>query len=182
MSRDPPGWAEGTCRRTCQPPNAMPCPWVRPFPTPLLLLVQERLRHIGPEEFVQAFVNKDPLASTKVEGPWTGRRTGPSGECHECQLGELRGGPEQSRWALGGCAHSIPAPPACPPARGPQTPTALSPEEATCHQPSGGGCGVGVELRPLGWEESGGRPRCAARPSSLGAFRWALVPSSGHPG
>ncbi|KAB0389792.1 hypothetical protein E2I00_018400 [Balaenoptera physalus] len=25
----------------------------------------ERLRHIGPEEFVQAFVNKDPLASTK---------------------------------------------------------------------------------------------------------------------
>nr|KAF6448561.1 RasGEF domain family member 1C [Rousettus aegyptiacus] len=26
----------------------------------------ERLRHIGPEEFVQAFVNKDPLASTKV--------------------------------------------------------------------------------------------------------------------
>ncbi|XP_036704789.1 ras-GEF domain-containing family member 1C isoform X5 [Balaenoptera musculus] len=26
---------------------------------------EERLRHIGPEEFVQAFVNKDPLASTK---------------------------------------------------------------------------------------------------------------------
>ncbi|XP_073851115.1 ras-GEF domain-containing family member 1C isoform X14 [Macaca fascicularis] len=26
----------------------------------------ERLRHIGPEDFVQAFVNKDPLASTKV--------------------------------------------------------------------------------------------------------------------
>lgn len=25
----------------------------------------ERLRHIGPEEFVQAFVNKDPLAGTK---------------------------------------------------------------------------------------------------------------------
>lgn len=33
------------------------------------LPVQERLRHIGPEEFVQAFVNKDPLASTKVEDP-----------------------------------------------------------------------------------------------------------------
>lgn len=41
------------------------------FPTPFLSLVQERLQHIGPEEFVQAFVNKDPLASTKVEGPWT---------------------------------------------------------------------------------------------------------------
>lgn len=163
----------------------MPCP---AHGSPLsrlrfFLLVQERLRHIGPEEFVQAFVNKDPLASTKVEGPWTGRPTGPSGECHECQLGELPAGPEQSRWALGGCAHSIPAPPACPPDRGPQTPTALSPGEATCHQPSGGGCGVGVELRPLGREESGGRPRCAPRPpSSLGAFRWALVPSSGHPG
>ncbi|XP_067588715.1 ras-GEF domain-containing family member 1C isoform X5 [Pseudorca crassidens] len=26
---------------------------------------EERLQHIGPEEFVQAFVNKDPLASTK---------------------------------------------------------------------------------------------------------------------
>lgn len=35
------------------------------------LSVQARLRHIGPEEFVQAFVNKDPLASTKVDGPWT---------------------------------------------------------------------------------------------------------------
>lgn len=37
----------------------------------LFLPVQARLRHIGPEEFVQAFVNKDPLASTKVEGPRT---------------------------------------------------------------------------------------------------------------
>lgn len=36
------------------------------------LPVQVRLQHIGPEEFVQAFVNKDPLASTKVEGPCTG--------------------------------------------------------------------------------------------------------------
>lgn len=31
------------------------------------LPMQERLRHIGPEEFVQAFVNKDPLAGTKVK-------------------------------------------------------------------------------------------------------------------
>ncbi|XP_053422560.1 ras-GEF domain-containing family member 1C isoform X2 [Nycticebus coucang] len=37
------------------------CPPLRLFSLPL----QERLRHIGPEEFVQAFVNKDPLASTK---------------------------------------------------------------------------------------------------------------------
>lgn len=34
------------------------------------LPMQERLRHIGPEEFVQAFVNKDPLAGTKVKGSW----------------------------------------------------------------------------------------------------------------
>uniref|UniRef100_G1PD39 RasGEF domain family member 1C n=1 Tax=Myotis lucifugus TaxID=59463 RepID=G1PD39_MYOLU len=31
----------------------------------LTLVELARLRHIGPEEFVQAFVNKDPLASTK---------------------------------------------------------------------------------------------------------------------
>ncbi|EPQ06956.1 Ras-GEF domain-containing family member 1C [Myotis brandtii] len=32
----------------------------------LTLVELARLRHIGPEEFVQAFVNKDPLASTKL--------------------------------------------------------------------------------------------------------------------
>lgn len=48
------------------------------LPTPSLfsdsspLPTQERLRHIGPEEFVQAFVNKDPLAGTKVNGSWKG--------------------------------------------------------------------------------------------------------------
>lgn len=33
---------------------------------PLLYPQQERLSHIGPEEFVQAFVHKDPLDGTKV--------------------------------------------------------------------------------------------------------------------
>lgn len=51
-------------------------PHVYPLPTPSLFSdsspfpMQERLRHIGPEEFVQAFVNKDPLEGTKVKGSW----------------------------------------------------------------------------------------------------------------
>ena len=32
-----------------------------------VLLPQEHLGHIGPEEFVQAFVQKDPLDTTQVK-------------------------------------------------------------------------------------------------------------------
>lgn len=33
---------------------------------PFALILQERLSYIGPEEFVQAFVQKDPLDNDKV--------------------------------------------------------------------------------------------------------------------
>lgn len=48
---------------TCLLPSV--CPSLLSDSSPLPM--QERLRHIGPEEFVQAFVNKDPLAGTKVK-------------------------------------------------------------------------------------------------------------------
>ncbi|XP_006741303.1 ras-GEF domain-containing family member 1C [Leptonychotes weddellii] len=88
----------------------------------------ERLRHIGPEEFVQAFVNKDPLASTKPNSP--------------------------ESWGSRPVTH---------PAR------------------AEGGGGRGTEAR--GAKESGAHPRRSPNPQgSPSAFRWALVPSSGHPG
>lgn len=50
----------------CLLPSVYPALFSDSSPLPM----QERLRHIGPEEFVQAFVNKDPLAGTKVKGSW----------------------------------------------------------------------------------------------------------------
>lgn len=52
----------------CVPPPQRVC--LSFFSDSSPLPMQERLRHIGPEEFVQAFVNKDPLAGTKVKGSW----------------------------------------------------------------------------------------------------------------
>ena len=85
------------------------------FLTPVISLLQEQLRHIGPEEFVQAFVNKDPLASTKVEGPWTvcpGRDPTHESLCGipRAPASQLQRDLEQSRWAWRGRAHSTHAP------------------------------------------------------------------------
>lgn len=61
---------------TCPPDGTLAASPRVPLPTPPLssdsssFPVQERLRHIGPEEFVQAFVNKDPLEGTKVKDSW----------------------------------------------------------------------------------------------------------------
>lgn len=51
-----------------RPPAGTPSP---DFLRLLFLPVQAGRGHIRPEEFVQALMNKDPVASTKVESPWT---------------------------------------------------------------------------------------------------------------
>lgn len=82
---------QGAARTPLQPLSWHPI--LVPFPTPLLPPVQEWLRHIGPEEFVQAFVNKDPLASTKVEGSWVDC---PSSD--PCSLTRIPGASAEPAW------------------------------------------------------------------------------------
>lgn len=101
------------------------------FLTPLLSPLQEQLRHIGPEEFVQAFVNKDPLASTKVEGPWTdcpGRDPYPRVPLWDSQSTSSPSS-RGARNRADGLGGDVPIPP-MPLAEGWHIPAALSPREA----------------------------------------------------
>lgn len=64
-------WRQGDWGSTM--PGLQRAPPPQTFLRFLFLPVQAPLQHahVGPEELVQAFVNKDPLASTRVEGPQT---------------------------------------------------------------------------------------------------------------
>ncbi|XP_006874524.1 PREDICTED: ras-GEF domain-containing family member 1C [Chrysochloris asiatica] len=80
-----------------------------PHFNPRAKTVGERLRHIGPEEFVQAFVNKDPLASTQTSGKLLNSR--PCDISSNGQRGQVPGeqvpGPHRTLVQVGGSRQAL---------------------------------------------------------------------------